>query len=898
MAISNLPSPSDLLGYGSYETWYPNQYELLQRSLDWFVSPTRFLGVAVSTGSGKSISAVLLSRLSEARTVILTATKGLQSQYASIVAPLGGVNVVGQGNFRCLLNRDLTADEGACHEGIACQLKAQCPYRVQLAKALDAKLVVTNYAYWLAQRNFSSGLGDVGLLICVPGDTKVTLSNGSPKRIDEIVDNRMLLSVKSVELSTGKVVDSCISGWHKIKYDMRLLHISTSLGELSLTSEHQVWTNRGYVQAGNLVVGDIVYGYLSEQGTVDCGESVRGCESSSGERERGICEPTYEDKSLVEAEESCGCQVRSPRQGMGRYAAEEGSQWRVGRLPVQVHNPVSGRAETILSTMLPEWSARGFSGVVRLSGCSRSRLVVHGQWESRGKQECSNFDALVRGGWQSPNIGLVETCLQCGQPRSRRQSREGVFSGVKCCGERPVVPTHPTICGVRDAVQGEVCNTDRNMHPVRQDVPEGTKRPLLLTGVPGKGAKATVTRLVSAEIRRIEKAESSGYVYDITVDKTHNFFANNILIKNCDEGHSCFGAMENYLTVFLSRLDLQPMGIDFSANAPDWSTWKTWATSASLVAEDSLSLLEDEVRDYRTNGGQPPSNLSRAYRTAKSVTAKLQRLASVSEDWIIQPTYHGYRFVPKWVANYSKHLFGDIPKVVLMSAILSHRSADYLGVSNGDTRSWIEMDSHFPPQNTPIWHIPTARINYRTDDYGTTLWCSRIDQIIDRRLDRKGIVFTVSYERAKLLLSRSRHREIMYTHSTEDVVRVVEHFKQLPAPAVLVSPSVTTGYDFPMDISGHGIPQYIVIGKLPYPDTKDPVTQARHEEDNDWTSYLAMETLIQSSGRTSRSATDKTEVLIVDDSWKWFWWKYRNLAPRWFQLRVRGSLETVPNPPF
>jgi Rad3-related DNA helicase len=200
-----------------------------------------------------------------------------------------------------------------------------------------------------------------------------------------------------------------------------------------------------------------------------------------------------------------------------------------------------------------------------------------------------------------------------------------------------------------------------------------------------------------------------------------------------------------------------------------------------------------------------------------------------------------------------------------MSAILSHRSADYLGVSNGDSRAWIEMDSHFPPENTPIWHIPTARINYRTDDYGSTIWCSRIDQIIQRRLDRKGIVFTVCYERAKMLLSRSRFKDIMFTHSTGDVVQVVEKFKKAPAPAVLVSPSVTSGWDFSMDISGHGKPQYGIVGKIPYPLTKDPVTQARHEEDKDWTAFLAMETFVQECGRLSRSQDDLAELFVVDD---------------------------------
>jgi len=161
-----LPSPSDLLGAGQFHDWYPGQYDLLRQCLDWYHSPARFLGVAVPTGSGKSLSALLLSKLSETRTVILTATKGLQDQYLKDALPVGGAVVKGQNNFPCILVNGLNADEGPCHDGLPCSLKQQCPYRVQLARALDSKLVITNYAYWLAQTNFSTGLGDVGLLIC------------------------------------------------------------------------------------------------------------------------------------------------------------------------------------------------------------------------------------------------------------------------------------------------------------------------------------------------------------------------------------------------------------------------------------------------------------------------------------------------------------------------------------------------------------------------------------------------------------------------------------------------------------------------------------------------------------------------------------------------------------
>jgi len=103
---NNGASPSDLLETGDrFPGWYPGQRDLLLECLSWYYSSDQFLGVSLPTGSGKSLLALLMSKLTGVRAVVLTATKGLQAQYIDMAKGLGAVKVMGRNNFRCLQPR-------------------------------------------------------------------------------------------------------------------------------------------------------------------------------------------------------------------------------------------------------------------------------------------------------------------------------------------------------------------------------------------------------------------------------------------------------------------------------------------------------------------------------------------------------------------------------------------------------------------------------------------------------------------------------------------------------------------------------------------------------------------------------------------------------------------------
>ena len=200
-----------------------------------------------------------------------------------------------------------------------------------------------------------------------------------------------------------------------------------------------------------------------------------------------------------------------------------------------------------------------------------------------------------------------------------------------------------------------------------------------------------------------------------------------------------------------------------------------------------------------------------------------------------------------------------------MSATLRPKTLGLLGIGK-DVSEFREWDRVFPSNRHPIYSIPARgndgkeiRIDRRTKDDDLLSWVEWIDRIIDGRLDRKGLIHTVSYARQQFLLDNSRHSGIMLGNTgepdSETTVEVANRFRETVAPAILVSPSFGTGWDFP----GSEL-EFIIISKIPFKPNNGKVAKAREQRDPQYSSYEAMQELIQGCGRGMRFDLDRCEI--------------------------------------
>ncbi len=163
--MDQLPPPTIFGLPKKFSEWRPWQSEAVESQTE---TKPRFLLQVCPTGFGKSVVYLTASQLISGRTIILTSTKGLQSQLISDFGSVKGVvDIRGRQNYPCRLNTKLNCDSGLCAFGMKCSFREEggCFYFDQLHKAKHAKVVITNYAYWMSQNEYSDGLGKFDLLV-------------------------------------------------------------------------------------------------------------------------------------------------------------------------------------------------------------------------------------------------------------------------------------------------------------------------------------------------------------------------------------------------------------------------------------------------------------------------------------------------------------------------------------------------------------------------------------------------------------------------------------------------------------------------------------------------------------------------------------------------------------
>src|SRR5690554_5086926 len=144
-----------------YRAYRPGQREAIEAARDAFAAGKRFVVIEAPTGSGKSGIAVTLAHES-ASAFVVTAQKLLQDQYVRDFPDLALMK--GRANYPCLI-APTHAAAAPCLAGRKLPECEECPYFTAKDVAIAANSTTMNYAYYLAELNYSGGFGERDLLV-------------------------------------------------------------------------------------------------------------------------------------------------------------------------------------------------------------------------------------------------------------------------------------------------------------------------------------------------------------------------------------------------------------------------------------------------------------------------------------------------------------------------------------------------------------------------------------------------------------------------------------------------------------------------------------------------------------------------------------------------------------
>jgi Rad3-related DNA helicase len=281
----------------------------------------------------------------------------------------------------------------------------------------------------------------------------------------------------------------------------------------------------------------------------------------------------------------------------------------------------------------------------------------------------------------------------------------------------------------------------------------------------------------------------------------------------------------------------------------------------------AISLTQTEQIKYNYL-----KNLHRSLTSLISLWSKGEYVIEVSSKHVI--------ITPLKADFLSDNIFKFADKVVLLSAtIIDHKNfAKSLGIRDYE---YIEVPSGFDPQKSPIFVSNKYKLNYKTLKNSLPGVCDQIKTIIEHHKDSKGIIHTHSFEITEYIQNYISNNRLLYRDTNQTNEDILKIHTETDRPTVLVSPSLTYGVDLKDELA-----RFQIIIKLPFPPLSSKRIKQLFETDKDWYENKMLNSIVQASGRATRSKNDYSTTYILDGNFTNVVLRAKNKLPKHFIERI------------
>lgn len=219
----------------------------------------------------------------------------------------------------------------------------------------------------------------------------------------------------------------------------------------------------------------------------------------------------------------------------------------------------------------------------------------------------------------------------------------------------------------------------------------------------------------------------------------------------------------------------------------------------------------------------------------------------------------------------------QVKKIVLMSATISRKDIEQLGISDRKI-VYIQASSPISAENRPVYidYNAAERLNYQNQTGLLPKLAEYIMDLANYHEGQKGLVH-LTYGLAEQLRNLIGEDKRFIWHDRDNKRQQYQHFRDSDGQKILIASGLYEGIDLPYDAG-----RWQVIGKVPWPSLADPAIKHLSDLDPEYYAWEVCKTFQQACGRICRTPTDYGVTYCFDSSIDRLINNYPDFWPKWW----------------
>lgn len=332
-----------------------------------------------------------------------------------------------------------------------------------------------------------------------------------------------------------------------------------------------------------------------------------------------------------------------------------------------------------------------------------------------------------------------------------------------------------------------------------------------------------------------------------------------------------------------SKLKLSELNMDKLLTNINGDSFR-WLTDLASALKEKTKEVEAEFQRNKKNKRILMSQMIK-YRIYKNM---FEKTTAVLQNWykaeyITEITKDSATFTPLYVNILAQDFFKWGDTVILMSAtIIDHETfTQSFGIQRNEY-AYIEVDSAFDPEKSPIYCDSKLKLNYTNMDAALPKLVETVVKICDHFKTDKGIIHTHTFKITDAIVKRvkGQSRFLIRESGVTNEAILSEHYMRDDG-TVLISPSLGFGTDLKDDFG-----RFSIIMKTPYLPLGSERIKRLAQKNQKWYEMKALVNLVQMCGRTTRSIDDHSDTFILDGTALDLIKRNKNKIPSYFLKRL------------